>query len=205
MSEMGKRESYRLKNKKQTKQTKRVGSRGSTPSFPTAFADDDGGGFGSHGGLIDRLDKVNPTACYGFNKHVVPVSAASNAHYPRHRRHDGGRHGGGGRHRGDGMGGGARWERTPPLHPLPAPAVDVMESMLIDGGDDDMGGMGGAMGGHGGSMRRGAQRMEEDVQPWYVINPNSYFWRSWNLLQALSIMFLVVSTPSEQLRRRRKN
>jgi hypothetical protein len=61
------------------------------------------------------------------------------------------------------------------------------------------------MGGHGGSMRRGAQRMEEDVQPWYVINPNSYFWRSWNLLQALSIMFLVVSTPSEQLRRRRKN
>jgi hypothetical protein len=54
-------------------------------------------------------------------------------------------------------------------------------------------------------MRRGAQRMEEDVQPWYVINPNSYFWRSWNLLQALSIMFLVVSTPSEQLRRRRKN
>ena len=50
-------------------------------------------------------------------------------------------------------------------------------------------------------MRRGAQRHEEDVQPWYIIDPDSYFWRAWNLLQALSIMYLVVSTPSEQLRR----
>jgi hypothetical protein len=50
-------------------------------------------------------------------------------------------------------------------------------------------------------MRRGAQRAEEAVQPWYIIDPDSLFWRSWNLLQALSIMYLMIATPSEQLRR----
>ena len=48
----------------------------------------------------------------------------------------------------------------------------------------------------GSHMMRGSQRVVEEDRPWYIIDPDSYFWRMWNILQAVSILYLVVSTPS---------
>ena len=48
----------------------------------------------------------------------------------------------------------------------------------------------------GSHMMRGSQRVAEEDRPWYIIDPDSYFWRMWNILQAVSILYLVVSTPS---------